>query len=210
MKSILLGKFENKLIGIAGLFYLVGIVGMFTDYRSFFLSLTPYHLLLNFLLFLLARSKWDLRFLSDVLLIGLIALLAEWIGVHTGFLFGTYQYGSNLGVQLDGVPLIIGLNWVMLTFSAASLVKQFNLSGWGQIISATAVMVGLDWLMESVAGKSDYWHWTNGAVPIYNYVCWFGVALFFQWWIERRKTAVSNKVWASLFVMMTLFFAILR
>ena len=41
-------------------------------------------------------------------------MLTEAIGVNTGLLFGTYEYGANLGFKIFGVPLIIGVNWTVL------------------------------------------------------------------------------------------------
>lgn len=201
---------SNTIIGILILFYAVGVVGMFTPYRELFLALTPFHLGLSFVCFMLAHSKWSSNFILDIVLIFLVSFGAEWIGVHTGYLFGAYAYGPNLGVRFDGIPILIGVNWLMLSYGSASLVRALHVKGTFAVLFGALLMTGLDWLMEPVAVKSGFWHWKNGVIPLFNYVCWFGLSFLFQCWISYRKTAVVNKVWTALFILMVVFFAILN
>lgn len=42
--------------------------------------------------------------------VSLLGWAAEWIGVNTGLLFGTYRYLENSGFKIQNVPIIIGLN----------------------------------------------------------------------------------------------------
>lgn len=200
---------ERTAIGILVLFYAVGIIGMQTSYRNFFLQLTPYHLLLSFVVFALSAKK-QRNLAIDMILIAGCAYLIEWIGVHKGWLFGNYGYGSNLGPKADGIPLVIALNWVMLVFGAASLVKRISLPQSIQIILGALLMTGLDFLMEPVAVKSGYWSWASGEIPWFNYSCWFVFSGLFQMWIYRRKSVQVNKVWSVLFILMAAFFAILN
>lgn len=200
----------NTLIGILILFYAVGIIGMFTPYRDFFLALTPFHLMLSALLFFIGQTKWNWTFGIDAILIICLSFGAEWIGVHTGYLFGSYAYGPNLGYRFDGIPVLIGINWLMLTFGSASLVRSLQLKGTLAVVLGAVLMTGLDWLMEPVAIKSGFWHWKSAQIPVYNYICWFGLSLLFQLWIAKRKTASVNKVWSALFILMVVFFAILN
>lgn len=201
---------SNAIIGILVLFYTVGIIGMFTPYRHLFLGLTPFHLSLSVVCFLLAQTKWNVSFIVDLVLIFGVSFAAEWVGVHTGYLFGSYHYGPNLGFKFDGIPLLIGINWLMLSFSSASLIRAFHFKGILAVILGAALMTSLDWLMEPVAIKSGFWSWKDGTIPLYNYICWFGLSLLIQIWIAYRKTAVVNKVWTVLFLLMVLFFAILN
>jgi putative membrane protein len=64
--------------------------------------------------------------------------------------------------------------------------------------------------MEPVAISSDFWSWTDGYIPIYNYVCWFIVGLFLQLIYHFFKLNEANKVNDALFIIMTLFFIILN
>jgi putative membrane protein len=140
----------------------------------------------------------------------IVGLIAEWIGVHTGLLFGNYYYGNNLGFKYFDVPLVIGLNWGLLVICAGSIANRFKLETISTVILGAALMTGLDYLMEPVAIKSDFWHWKNGEIPIYNFVCWFLVALPLQWANLKWNKATSNKVYDALFIILVLFFTILN
>ena len=44
------------------------------------------------------------------------ALAIETLGVKTGWPFGTYHYSTTLGTQIFGVPLLVPLAWIMLSY----------------------------------------------------------------------------------------------
>ena len=66
-----------------------------------------------------------------------------------------------------------------------------------------------DYILEPVAIKLDYWQWTEGQIPVYNFICWMGVSYLLQWIYQRMKLAEVNKVAESLFLMMFIFFTLL-
>lgn len=137
-------------------------------------------------------------------------MLVEWIGVHTGYLFGNYTYGAVLGPKMLGVPLIIGVNWAMLSILSAALIATLKLPYWLEVILASSLMVFLDFLMEPVAIKLGFWNWKNNSIPIYNYVCWFFTALFLQFFYRKWRLNEANNVAVALFIYMTIFFTILN
>jgi putative membrane protein len=55
--------------------------------------------------------------------------LLEMFGVKTGRIFGEYIYGNNLGYKWNDVPLIIGLNWLMLSIVPFMSLQKSRLSG---------------------------------------------------------------------------------
>ena len=204
---------ENKgsiLILVIVIFYTVGTVGMMMpDYREQFLDLSFLNLLLSFAIVLLSRHKRLQHFILFLFLSFLTGMLAEWIGTKTGLLFGDYSYGENLGPKISGVPLVIGINWGILVVASASVVMRLKLNFWWSVVASALLMTLFDVLMEPVAIKSDYWRW-NGAIPLYNYVCWFAVSLPLHYIYFRSGLAESNKVFDALFLVMSIFFIILN
>ena len=61
------------------------------------------------------------RELLSVFTIFLIGMICEILGVNYGYIFGDYVYLNNLGTKVFGVPILIGINWVILTFITGSL-----------------------------------------------------------------------------------------
>lgn len=197
------------LILVLVIFYLVGIVGLTSSWRTEFLSLSFMNLMISFTVLLLALKNHSLRFYSFVIMAFFIGMIAEWIGVHTGYLFGEYTYGKNLGPLWLGVPLIIGVNWVMLTIISGSIAERLKIHWILKAIIGTLLMLILDLLIEPVAIQSDYWTW-EGAIPFSNFVGWFFIALLIQLLYFSLKLSEQNKVASVLYMLQITFFVILN
>ena len=184
-------SFMNKsslLIAILVIFYTVGIVGLLLpEYHDYFLSLSFFNLMLSFGIVLIARMSKISRFLLFML-----------VCIAYGFIAKMY-----------GVPRVIGVNWALLIVSSASLVNTIKTTLFVRSVLAALLMTLLDVLIEPVAIESDFWHWTNGSIPLYNYISWFFVALPIIYAYFKLNLAETNKVFNALFILMILFFTIL-
>lgn len=190
--------------------YCVGAVGMLIpETRTWFVKLSALNLFLSFVALILSRKENKLRFMVFLCIAFLIGFGAELIGVHTAYLFGSYQYGANLGVKWAEVPLIIGFNWGILAVTSSAVIHRVGLNKYLSAILSAMLMVVFDYILEPVAIKLDYWHWIEGQIPVFNFVCWFGVSLILQWIYLRMKLTELNKVAESLFLMMFIFFTLL-
>lgn len=163
------------------IFYTVGIVGLSLDSsREMFLELTPLNLLLTLALIKWADGDFSVRGILAFVVVFLIGFWVEVAGVHTGVLFGEYQYGTPLGFQWLDVPLMIGVNWFILGYASAGLASYFVKNAWARILISAMLMVGLDVFIEPVAIELDFWQWAGGDIPIRNYLMWFVTALVVQ------------------------------
>jgi putative membrane protein len=190
--------------------YCVGAVGMLIpETRTWFVKLSALNLFLSFVALILSRKENKLRFMVFLCIAFLIGFGAELIGVHTAYLFGSYQYGANLGVKWAEVPLIIGFNWGILAVTSSAVIHRVGLNKYMSAILSAMLMVVFDYILEPVAIKLDYWHWIEGQIPVFNFVCWFGVSLILQWIYLRMKLTELNKVAESLFLLMFIFFTLL-
>jgi putative membrane protein len=202
---------HRNLILVLVILHLVGIVGiLIPQTRNLVLPLSAINLFLGFIVILLSERKNFTGLLVFSLIAFLIGYGSELIGVHTGALFGNYWYGDNLGLKLMEVPLIIGINWGVLAITSASITQKFMDNIFIKIGVNSLLMVFFDFVMEPVAMKSDFWSWENDVIPLYNYVCWFFVAIILQIiYLNFFKTS-SNKVLNTLFIIQLLFFTILN
>lgn len=179
-------------------------------YQSFFVGLSFFHLLLSFGALILGRKKHSKKLWLFIGIAFTTGMLVEWIGVHTGLLFGDYKYGSVLGPKIYSVPIIIGVNWAMLCMVSASLLASLKLNFWIEVVAAAVFMVFLDFLLEPVAIKLDFWQWKEGIIPFYNYVCWFFTAILLQLLYRKWRLNEPNNVAIALFIYLTIFFTILN
>ena len=135
--------------------------------------MTPYVLLLSAVMVLapLARSA-PLRLWGWLAAVGIATFSAEVLGVHTGAVFGNYHYGEVLGTSWLGVPLVIAVNWSVVTLGAVCAAGLLSRRPWVLVPVATALAVLLDVLLEPVAMALGYWHWENDTIPLQNYLAW--------------------------------------
>ena len=98
------------------LFHISAIIGISMGNHDWFVGKTPINLLLCLALFIWVFPIDSFRKWIAFVLFFSGGMLAEWLGVNFGLLFGDYAYGQNLGPKLDGVPFLIGVNWALLTF----------------------------------------------------------------------------------------------
>lgn len=198
------------LLAIIVIFHAVGFFGLQSASRSYFLSLSPLNLLLSFTCLLLSYRRLTFQLLRAILVVGLIGFLVEFIGVHTHLLFGNYHYGNNLGFKIAGIPLLISINWVMLSFSAIAVVDSLQKSFFVKALLSATLMTLLDFLIEPVAINSDFWTWANGIIPMYNYVCWWLLSFVLHYWLLKRKVIEQNTVAIGLYTVLVLFFGLLN
>jgi|WetSurMetagenome_2_1015567.scaffolds.fasta_scaffold00018_18 bisanhydrobacterioruberin hydratase len=191
--------------------YSVGILGLlFPATRSIFIGLTPFILIISFVLLPFfqsppADSKTALLFLVFFL----VSFFIEVAGVHTGRIFGSYTYGKGLGIKILETPVIIGLNWVLLIYCTAAILEKFAVSTVVKITGAATLMVILDFILEHVAPKLDMWAFEGGAAPLRNYIAWFIIAFIFHSVLRWAGIKISNRVAPVVFYCQGIFFLLL-
>lgn len=197
-------KNEKILVLFISIFYLVGAIGLsIPTTKDLFLDLSPYHLLLNLIVLILARKNTSNTFLLFSFLVFFLGMLIEIIGVHSGILFGEYAYGSVLGIKFMGVPLIIGVNWLVLVICCSTWMMELKTSVWVKTALSAALMTALDILIEPIAVRFEYWTWQGGEIPVYNYICWFALSLPMHYgmlkWNLLEKSIVPKAIATLLF-----------
>lgn len=185
---------------IALAFYIPGFVAIVVFESRLVASLAPVMLLLSLVLIFWTQQFINRSFLFFCLLSFLIGFVAEFIGINTGILFGKYVYGDMLGPKWKGVPLIIGVQWLILTYCIGICMQMLHreifapdidLQGktplenkaimqrsnnWlllSTVIDGGLLAVLFDWVLEPAAIKLGYWHWDGNQIPRSNfYSCW--------------------------------------
>jgi putative membrane protein len=210
-----MSKDKNNLVLFARIFlfviYLVGLIGLnIASLRDLYVQLTPVTLLVSAMILLAFHGEWNTR---SVLVFGSIALtgfLLEWAGVQTGHVFGEYSYGSTLGPAVGGVPLIIGINWLILIYTTYYIASRLFRAALLRILTTALMMVAFDYLMEPVAIGLDMWQWAGEGIPLMNYGAWFVVSLVFASVLYLGCVRIQNPVADYLLLFMAVFFGILN
>ncbi|MEN1784911.1 MAG: carotenoid biosynthesis protein [Bacteroidota bacterium] len=188
------------------LFHLSGAIGITWGYKDWFIEKTWLNLMACVLIFAFCypmntSRKW--------LIFGLffgIGMFVEWLGANFSLLFGSYDYGNNLGPKIDGVPLFIGINWALLTFITAALVTKPGPYGSLRALGGAALMVFLDFFMEKSAPIFDFWSF-GPHVPLENYITWFVIAFVLHLILFRSRLKGNRIICLHLYLAQLAFFA---
>lgn len=204
-------KREYKARSFFIVFYLIGFIGLVLPFsRDFFIKITPYALILNFTAVLIFhRGKINSRILLIFSGIYLAGFFIELIGVNKGFIFGEYYYGKGLGLKISDTPLLIGINWLLLTYLSANITERLNLGSVPAVLVASVIMVFYDLLLEQVAPCLDMWYWRFDKIPLQNSLAWFIISLLFHSVIKVFRISTKNETAPVIFFCQVGFFLIL-
>lgn len=158
-----------------------------------------------------ALAFWDIPAKRKALIAATVIALGytiEVIGVQTGLLFGDYTYGSLLGFKVFGVPLTIGITWLLVCLSAWHIVLFWSeKSLWLKVLLAGVLVVMFDLILEQFAVAYGLWSWAGGEIPLFNYLCWFIFGAAFVWVIQRLSPNHKPSLYvAAMLPVMAIFF----
>lgn len=184
-----------KMVVLVIAMHLAGFLGLqWQPSRATFELLIPFNLVSTTLILLYFHQSWNTAFAIFALTAFLVGFGIEWLGVHTGLIFGSYQYGHTLGFKLDDIPPLIGLNWLVLVYSVGVMSLKVHTNLWLRAAVGASLMVLLDILIEPVAIKHNMWSWNHAHVPLQNYVAWWIVAYGLVWLFLRLDFKKENVI----------------
>jgi putative membrane protein len=193
------------------IFYAVGIAGFLVPAtRGLFERLIPLSLLINLFMLMLFHTKFDRKHLLFFGGVAAFTFTIEAIGVKTGALFGEYIYGSSLPGKLFDTPLIIGFNWLMLSYGAVELVRKIQPLRKYLPLVVGMLMSLFDFIMEPVAMRTDMWSWSFNQIPLQNYVMWLVISAIVAAGFELFSISTNNKIAPRIFILQGIFFLALR
>jgi len=193
------------------LFYMVGALGMLVPQTHLlFRTITPYALIMSTLILLLFHQSYSFKAIGVFILIAVFGFAIEVAGVNSGLIFGKYKYGPTLGPQWLNTPFLIGINWLLLTYTSAAISGMLKMNVYLQAILAAGLMLGYDFLLEPVAMKTGMWTWETGSIPLQNYIAWGVIALIFQLFIIQTRINLKNKLAAFIFGSQLVYLLILQ
>lgn len=188
--------------------FAVGIAGHMIDSTlGLMLKLTPYTLLITGIVVLVALYLEEDSAINLLVAVAYVfTMILEVVGENTGYIFGNYTYGETLGFKLIDVPLIIGLNWVLVILGIYFYIdSKFKRKSFVPPITAL-IAVAFDFILEPVATKLDYWSWQLDIIPLQNYIAWFIIAYLLAFVFLEFELRVQTKIPLIYVVLQIIFF----
>lgn len=147
-------------------------------------------------------------------LLGMAAtgFLAEWIGLLTGWPFGSYVYTGVLVPTLVGVPVAIACAWMILGAYVKEMLRALSVAPVFGLLPGSVWMTAIDLVIDPLAaGPLGYWTWIGGGwyfgVPMTNFLGWLLVSAV-ALGVSRRPPARNR--WARIIgLTVVLFFTII-
>jgi putative membrane protein len=180
---------EDNRFTIAVVFPAVGAVTLLASAEALLpdpLAFNPYLLLFGVAVMRLPLVAGLAPLVSRKAAVGLLALCLytyaiEFVGVLTGYPYGAFEYGVDLGPMLGGaVPAALPLFFIPLVVNAYLLCLLL----WDRVAGRTAVripavalaVVGMDLVLDPAAVSLGFWAYDGGGpyygVPWLNYLGW--------------------------------------
>jgi putative membrane protein len=198
---------KNLSLGFAGLTVLAQIIWPLThDQERVFVTQVS---VLCFVIASLLHASHRIGLLKALGTFGVtasVALAVEYIGVHTGILFGDYEYTEVLQPQIAAVPLTVLGAWFMMLWPAcvAANIVLSDLPRFAQAAFAGFMMMSWDFFLDTQMVSEGYWVWATPnqtligmpGIPWTNYLSWFvvGFGLAFAVLHFVRDSAIDRNV----------------
>ncbi len=140
-----------------------------------------------------------------------VGFAVEVLGVHTGFPFGDYTYGSSLGPALFGVPVVVAFAWPMLAWPSALVARRLADTSGARVLLGAWALTGWDLFLDPQMVSAGHWHWLRvdvhlpgvANVPVSDYLGWFAVALLMSVLLQRaldRAPAADDRIAYGLYL----------
>ncbi|PLK43234.1 carotenoid biosynthesis protein [Emticicia sp. TH156] len=189
--------------------YLAGLIGLnMPQTTELFQALTPFNLVVSLVILLGFNQQFNRPFYIFAVVTFLTGYFIEVAGVHTGIIFGHYQYETTLGFKIIDVPPLIGANWLLLIYCIGSSFSRLSVPFIVKVSLGALSMTLLDVLIEPVAIRLNMWSWDSLQPPLQNYLAWFIVSAFLFALFFSLKFRKDNPIALWLLIFQICFFGI--
>lgn len=178
---------ENRFT-IAFIFPLIGAItllasseGILPDYLSYNALLIIFGtLVMRLPLVAGLKPLMNRKAVSGISFLVIYSYVIEYIGVQTGFPYGNFSYGIDLGPMLfDKIPLALPVFFIPLVINAYLLVLLLEPEKVKKLYFRIPAIIGtvlfLDLILDPAAVAINFWNYSSGiyyGVPFSNYLGW--------------------------------------
>ena len=111
------------------------------------------------------------------IVLGIAALVMEFIAIATAFPYGDFLYSDHLGFKLfDSVPWTVAFAWPPFVLGAYAIARNLVQATAARILVTSFLMVAFDLVLDPGAVYLGFWKYAGGGifygVPISNFAGW--------------------------------------
>jgi uncharacterized membrane protein len=152
-----------------------------------------------------ALSRGARTALGLLLLVAATSVTFESLGLATGYPYGSYHYSDSLGPTLLGVPFLVPLAWLMMTWPSWVLAERLarparpGRRAAVRVALAAAVFAGWDVVLDPQMVQAGYWTWEHPSpglpgidtVPLTNLAGWLLAGAVLMLLLDRLVAGTS-------------------
>ena len=194
---------EENRFTISVIFPLVGALGFIASAEDFlpaYLAFSPFMILFGTIVMrlpLISGLKPLINRKSGLVLFLLIlyAYGIEYVGLKTGWPYGSFEYLVELGPMIEGVPVGLPLFFIPLALNSYLLVNLFEVENFAKrFLYTLGLIILVDLVLDPAAVSLGIWSYGGGffyGVPLSNFLGWIisgSVAvILFETGFDRSK-----------------------
>jgi uncharacterized membrane protein len=158
---------------------------------NFFLAFEILGIVGFLLIFSRAIYQKNRRTVFELLSAFVFGLLLETAMIYS---YHTYYYSDQFLFRIFDVPVVIGVGWAIIIYSAMLLSDQYELSWKIKPVFDAFTALVLDLSMDAAAIRLDFWHWQIPlnqewyGVPFENLFGWIAIVFTFSFIIRFIRT----------------------
>ncbi len=134
----------------------------------------------------------------------------ELVGMHSQWVFGHYTFGDGLGIKVFGVPVLVGVYWLLLIYCCGMTVLFLGIQPPWRALSGAACWVVVDLLTQPLATVLSWKQWVAPSVGVQNYVAGFYISFIILWFFYRLPQHSINRMAVFFLAVHTLFLILLH
>ncbi|MGA0064172.1 MAG: carotenoid biosynthesis protein [Ilumatobacteraceae bacterium] len=129
-----------------------------------------------------ATAVGVVRAVLGSVIVAVTTYLVELLGHTRGVPFGEYDYSDRLWPQVAGVPLIVPLAWVAITWCGWAVARKIATRFVTRVVVAAWSITAWDLFLDPQMVGEGYWTWQAAEpayrdIPLTNFVGWFVTGL---------------------------------
>ncbi|MFB6116409.1 MAG: bisanhydrobacterioruberin hydratase [Candidatus Nanosalina sp.] len=175
---------EKNRFTISVLFPFVGAIGFIASAEGLlpgFLAFNPFLIFFGTLVMRLPlvaglKPLVDRKVGGMILALSLYTYMIEYVGLKTGWPYGSFEYQVHLGPMINGVPLGLPLFFIPLVLNSYLLVNLFRVNGkLKRFLATLGLIVLIDLVLDPAAVALGIWTYGEGVfygVPASNFLGW--------------------------------------
>lgn len=118
----------------------------------------------------------DRKMLLGVSFLVFYSYFIEFVGIQTGWPYGSFEYLVSLGPIVSGVPIGLPLFFIPLVLNSYIIVDLLEVGkGYRKIVPTTLLVILIDLILDPAAVSLGLWAYESGiyyGVPLSNYMGW--------------------------------------